>query len=164
MWATILPVIGTLTGLLVGIFAEPLKTRFERTAQTRQIRAQRCEEFVAAATNQYSVKADHAMKLSGVFNPLFSYGDAESVRTVFEAAITYAEKTRTLVAAIHLYGPDDLAEAAMAVSHVIEGTKWDLKGGQMSQKELTVALEGYRREFRKSLDEFVRIARKHVRK
>jgi len=155
----------TLLALVVGVLVEPFKNGFAHKARLRQLRTERCEELTAAALAHVAARATAVIRASGFSDRYFESNDEEWLpKSVAELNNTLAN-VQAVAAAIYLIGPDDLGSAAMDLSNASHGPEeLDPTKFKIGQTEFDRIMMEYRVNFREQLDEFVRVARKHISK
>ena len=117
MWSIVIPAgiaaAAALGGVALGALVEPLKLRAARRARVRQDRAERCAKLIEAAMScrarLLSLNLAHRQVAAGELLE----GNSEEDR--LDLYRTVRNELRQTVALIKLGGPDDLADAAMAV-------------------------------------------------
>ena len=162
MWQNIITAVTAILALVVGVLIEPFKNAFAHKARARQLRAERCEEFVAAVSNLAVTSAVTAMKVSGLYPPVYPMKNPEAAREVIEDRKLATDRANTLALTLHLYGPDDLGKAAMGAATKASLVGWKKNPAGMSVDDLTVQIEITRAEFNKSITHFIDVARKHI--
>lgn len=151
----------TLLALVVGVLIEPVRNSFAHKARMMQLRAERCEEFLAAAMALQGAKTLFAMSLYGNHS-ILRPKDEEAVRQDFTKLIAVVDNVRRLASFVYLYGPDDLGEAALNVAEKAESIGANANPSAYSHEQWADRIATDAQAFRIAVDGFVKIARKRI--
>jgi hypothetical protein len=126
MWTAIVAPIGSLLGVVLGLFFEPVRSRIAYRAQHRRDAVDRCARLIEVATTVSSC----ALTLNFAYRIDRSGQQISDTITEYNSARLQVQST---VGLLRIYGPDTLLTFAVEVRAAVDGLHQHLQAPEDGQ-------------------------------